>query len=372
MARVIAAWDMWAKPAPAGALDHPSRIFLIDPGAPARDLQPRVPPPAAVVQDVETVLAEGTADTRGSNQPGRRRAPDRDAGAGFVVLNPVGLLHRGRGAAGDRPCISSVTDGSRSTRSEGDDLPGDGPVGVGRGCDLIVAVGRRRHGLGGRRRPGRAEARLVVLPLGTANVLARELGIPVDLEGPASSARLREAGSLAGTDHDVFRLDAMKVGDRHYFTQVGVGIDALMIRDTADEHKRRFGRLAYLWTAATRLVGFQPRRFTMTIDGRRSVPGRRRWSSPTPASSASRRSAGAPTSAPTTAASTSASSGPDAARLPRALLARRPRPPPPEPQRPLSGRRPSVIIATSRPLPVQADGEILGETPSASRSSRAP
>jgi diacylglycerol kinase family enzyme len=49
-----------------------------------------------------------------------------------------------------------------------------------------------------------------------------------------------------------------------------VGIDALMIRDTRREHKRLFGRIAYLWTAAVHLVGFQPRRFVLTIDGRRA------------------------------------------------------------------------------------------------------
>src|SRR5262249_7276870 len=28
--KTIAAWGMWAKPAPNGQLDHPSRIFLVD------------------------------------------------------------------------------------------------------------------------------------------------------------------------------------------------------------------------------------------------------------------------------------------------------------------------------------------------------
>ena len=28
--QVIAAWGMWAKPAPGGQLDHPSRVFLVD------------------------------------------------------------------------------------------------------------------------------------------------------------------------------------------------------------------------------------------------------------------------------------------------------------------------------------------------------
>ncbi len=30
VAKVIADWGMWAKPAPNGQLDHPSRIFLVD------------------------------------------------------------------------------------------------------------------------------------------------------------------------------------------------------------------------------------------------------------------------------------------------------------------------------------------------------
>jgi diacylglycerol kinase (ATP) len=153
--------------------------------------------------------------------------------------------------------------------SEGDDLPGLVRSAIGRGLDPIVAAGGDgtvsvvADVLVG------TEAHLVVLPLGTANVLARELGIPVELEGACRlGANCVRLGSLAGTDHAVFRLDAMKVGHRHYLTQIGVGIDALMIRDTADAHKKRFGRLAYLWTAATSLVGFQPRKFTITVDDR--------------------------------------------------------------------------------------------------------
>ena len=154
--------------------------------------------------------------------------------------------------------------------AEGDDLKAVVHGAVSRGFDPIVAAGGDgtvstvADALVG------TDAHLVVLPLGTANVLARELGIPVDLADACRlGARRVGAGSLAGAGgHDVFRLDAMKVGGRHYFTQVGVGIDALMIRDTATEHKRRFGRLAYLWTAATRLVGFEPRRFTITVDDR--------------------------------------------------------------------------------------------------------
>jgi cytochrome oxidase Cu insertion factor (SCO1/SenC/PrrC family) len=59
VARVIADWGMWVKPGPSGALDHPSRIFLLDPRGRQREIYSlEFLRPAVVVQDVETVLAE--------------------------------------------------------------------------------------------------------------------------------------------------------------------------------------------------------------------------------------------------------------------------------------------------------------------------
>jgi diacylglycerol kinase (ATP) len=132
-----------------------------------------------------------------------------------------------------------------------------------RGVDLVVAgggdgtVSSVAKGLEGSTTP------LGILPLGTANVLARELGIPLDLDG---------ACHLLAIAHATRAVDAMRVGDRIYFTQVGVGIDALMIRDTSSERKRQFGRLAYLWTAFRNLIGFEPRRFSIGVDGRHVRP----------------------------------------------------------------------------------------------------
>jgi diacylglycerol kinase family enzyme len=64
----------------------------------------------------------------------------------------------------------------------------------------------------------------------------------------------------------------MQVGDKYFVLQIGIGIDSLMIRDTDRQAKRRFGRAAYLWTAFTRLIGNQPERFTIVVDGQRSRP----------------------------------------------------------------------------------------------------
>jgi protein SCO1/2 len=38
VAKTIAAWDMWVRPAANGQLDHPSRIFLVDPKGMIREV----------------------------------------------------------------------------------------------------------------------------------------------------------------------------------------------------------------------------------------------------------------------------------------------------------------------------------------------
>jgi|GEM_PF-617412 len=60
VAKVVSAWGMWAKPSPSGALDHPSRIFLVDPQGREREIYSlEYLKPEMVLQDVKTVLAEG-------------------------------------------------------------------------------------------------------------------------------------------------------------------------------------------------------------------------------------------------------------------------------------------------------------------------
>src|SRR5215207_2304874 len=107
------------------------------------------------------------------------------------------------------------------------------------------------------------DTRLGIIPVGTANIFARELGIPLDLEAACAL--------LDGQPH-ITSVDAMKVGEQYFVLQIGIGIDSLMIRDTDRQSKHRFGRAAYLWTAFTRLIGYQPMRFTLVADGKRMRP----------------------------------------------------------------------------------------------------
>ncbi len=57
--KVYSAWGMWVKPAANGQLDHPSRIFLVDPRGNIREIYNlsfmRTP---GVVEDIEALLNE--------------------------------------------------------------------------------------------------------------------------------------------------------------------------------------------------------------------------------------------------------------------------------------------------------------------------
>ena len=69
---VLAAWDMWARRNDTGVLDHPSRIFLVDPRGRQREIYNlQFLSPTAVLADVRTLLAEpaGARDLR--RDPGR-------------------------------------------------------------------------------------------------------------------------------------------------------------------------------------------------------------------------------------------------------------------------------------------------------------
>ncbi len=172
---------------------------------------------------------------------------------------------------------------------------------VAQGFDTVVAAGGDgtvsavANGLIG------SGARLGIIPLGTANVLARELGIPIALD---------DACVLLNGPKTTTSIDAMKVKGTHYFTQIGIGVDAFMIRDTTVEHKRWLGNGAYIWTAATRFIGFQTHRFSIAADDRRRGRGPFRWCWPTAAAWALRDCAGDPMFGSMTARSTSASCGP--------------------------------------------------------------
>lgn len=100
---------------------------------------------------------------------------------------------------------------------------------------------------------GDAPASISILPAGTGNLLARNLGIPLDLEAAVDVG-------LHGARRTI---DVGRVNGERFAVMAGTGLDALMIRDADRSLKHRFGRAAYFATAAKHLRA-QP--FQVKID----------------------------------------------------------------------------------------------------------
>jgi YegS/Rv2252/BmrU family lipid kinase len=79
---------------------------------------------------------------------------------------------------------------------------------------------------------------LGIVPAGTANLFATNLGIP---------ASLKEAVDIA-LDGRRATLDAGVVNGEHFAVMAGTGFDARMIGMVSGKTKRRLGRAAYVWT----------------------------------------------------------------------------------------------------------------------------
>jgi diacylglycerol kinase (ATP) len=96
-----------------------------------------------------------------------------------------------------------------------------------------------------------------VLPLGTTNVLAREIGLPrrpESLAGIIVSAPARPiwAGSIAG---------------RAFLVMASTGFDSEIVASVNDTLKRRIGRFAFAWAFLVQLCRYLPCELSVRADG---------------------------------------------------------------------------------------------------------
>lgn len=85
---------------------------------------------------------------------------------------------------------------------------------------------------------------LAIVPLGSGNLLARNLNLP----------RRPEAAMLVATTGIRRRIDLGLVGDTRFAVAAGIGIDARMLADAHGPAKRVFGWLAYVPSAVIHLL----------------------------------------------------------------------------------------------------------------------
>ncbi|HSG28150.1 MAG TPA: diacylglycerol kinase family protein [Candidatus Krumholzibacterium sp.] len=126
------------------------------------------------------------------------------------------------------------------------------------GFDLVVAAGGDGtvsaviDGIAGNSIP------LGIIPTGTGNLIARELCIPEDVD---DAVRL-----IAGTPRSK-KIDVMKIGDRVFVLNASVGISAAVISKTTRISKRLFGRIAYFWNTILKMFTLRRRQIVVTADG---------------------------------------------------------------------------------------------------------
>ena len=108
---------------------------------------------------------------------------------------------------------------------------------------------------------------LAIVPLGTANLTARALGVP------SRGDRAVDAG-FGGRDHaiDLGHLTLIE-GGTWFTAMAGIGLDAAVVAAAGERLKRRLGWAAYA-AAGVRRLGLPPREFTIRPDG--DEPLRRR------------------------------------------------------------------------------------------------
>jgi diacylglycerol kinase family enzyme len=88
-------------------------------------------------------------------------------------------------------------------------------------------------------------AALAVLPAGTGNLLATNLGLPDD----------PRAGVKVVVERGRRDLDIGVVEGQGFAVMAGMGLDARMLDDASEQLKARVGPLAYVWSAMSNLLG---------------------------------------------------------------------------------------------------------------------
>ncbi len=175
-------------------------------------------------------------------------------------MRAVTLLNNSKSAAGDVAAALAaagidseiVAVGGRETAARAADL-------IKQGAELIIAGGGDGTVSAIAGELAGSSATLGILPLGTLNHFARDLGVPFDL---AEAAKAIAAGTMR-------RVDVAEVNGRAFVNNASIGLYPLMVMDR-EAQQQRFGRskrLAMLVASLRTMTRFHARRLRLRVDG---------------------------------------------------------------------------------------------------------
>ncbi len=171
----------------------------------------------------------------------------------LVILNPAARSERAKHTWKKIERFPHCT--LRTTSAPGD-ARAAAERAVGEGFTTIVAAGGDGtinevvNGMAG------SDVALGILPVGTMNVFAAELGLPGGLD---------EAWAVIRAGH-TRRIDLARANTRYFVQLAGVGLDAQVVEETSWNFKKNFGPLSYVISAA-QIASRKPPRLVVEADG---------------------------------------------------------------------------------------------------------
>jgi diacylglycerol kinase (ATP) len=181
-----------------------------------------------------------------------------------VIFNPVKISDDFRETMADRLAAAHWAEPLWLPTAEDDPGRSMAASAVEQQVDLVVAAG------------GDGTVRVVadglansgipmgIVPSGTANLLARNLGIPM-----AETEAIEVALSGRTRTIDLIKLSVDGGESEHYAVMAGMGIDAMIMDETRDDLKDKIGTAAY-FVAAARAMGRLPVPMRIKVDDHRT------------------------------------------------------------------------------------------------------
>lgn len=178
-----------------------------------------------------------------------------------IIINPA--------AGADEPILNTLNDVFKESEADwqvhitkgNDDAKAFVPQALEAGADVIAAYGGDGTvmAVAGALADAKTQIPLAILPGGTGNAIAMELGVPRKL--------VQAAALINGAPSFQRNVDLGKTGDGYFMLRLGVGVLADIDLGADRETKDAIGILAYPLSIFQHFTNLEPARYELELDG---------------------------------------------------------------------------------------------------------
>ena len=113
----------------------------------------------------------------------------------------------------------------------------------------------------------KSDVPLAILPLGTTNVLAKELGIPEEIYSALDTAVSKSAKTVSVGKIEL-EPDTDSAHFRYFCLMAGIGFDGKAVHDVNKASKKKSGKTAYILSGIKNFLSYSPNQLFYEIDGK--------------------------------------------------------------------------------------------------------